>query len=329
MEQAVLLEWAREFGFAHMGVCSTAGFDIQKKVVEEQPPLAERRQLRYFPQEDCPWATALLVLLWAYSPAALPQTDEQVFVDSYYFASNQAYHAARGMETRLQQAGFRAQANVSYPAREAAVRAGLGIIGDNGLLITPQYGTRTVIILMATDAVDAPIEDQVQKHECQHCGRCAAACPTSALSGRGMEHPERCLRNFMMEGVVVPEETRKKMGMKLIGCDNCQRACPMQPKLPEANTEQFLLDDFLKNDAQGFRDAVGRLAQQIGRNAARPQRVRAQAALLAGNRRREKDIPVLKTWTQSDFEAVQVHARWALERIQADTLGLDQTDEKR
>lgn len=248
MDQANLVTWARTLGFAEMGVCSTAGFEAQKKLVEAQPELAERRQLRYFPQADCPWATALLVLLWAYSPAQLPQDDDHLFVDSYYFASNQAYHAARALEDRLKQAGYMAKANVSYPAREAAVRAGMGVIGDNGLLITPQHGTRVVIILMATDAVGVPSADCVERKGCLHCGRCTAACPTGALSAGGMTHPDRCLRNFMMEGIVVPEAVRPLMKGKLIGCDACQRACPLQPNQQESVKDQFLVDDFVTSD---------------------------------------------------------------------------------
>ena len=59
-----------------------------------------------------------------------------------------------------------------------------------------------------------------------------------------------------------------------------------------------------------------RLAEEIGRNAARPQRVRAQAALLAGNRRRVSDLPVLRAWAGSTFDAVAEHAAWAIRRIE-------------
>ena len=261
-------------------------------------------------------------MLWPYVPAA-QEEDGCVFVDGYYFASNAAYHAARALEAQLTEAGHFAKANVSYPAREAALRAGMGVIGQNGMLITPEYGSRFVIILMATDIVHtAP--DCGEHGGCLHCGRCAKACPAGAIDTRGLSHPERCIRNFMMEGVVAPEALREKMGMRLIGCDICQRVCPMQPKFEAGKTLGLKLCALVTEDQSLFSAAIQKLSGEIGKNAARPQRVRAQAALLAGNSGDAKYLPVLESWANLPFEAVAEHARWAKERLSK--AGLDRTN---
>ena len=316
--EQTLFAWAHELGFGKAALCRADAFEEVRLAVERQPWIRERNQLRYDPCADHPRTESLAVLLWPYAPAPLPK-ERSVFVDSYYDASNAAYHAARELERRALTAGGFVCANASYPAREAAVRAELGIVGKNGLLITPDYGTRVVIILLATDlSVSQPHgdnDDDLMKATCADCGRCAGACPVAAIDSEGLSHPERCLRNFMMEGVVVPEEVRERMEMRLLGCDICQRICPMQRTISCDTKEQLRLDELLTCDEQAFSAGVSRLAERIGRNTARPQRVRAQAALLAGNLRDPVHLPVLEVWAQSQFDAVREHARWAIGRI--------------
>ena len=328
MDFDTLRAMALELGFGDAGICSARGYEKEEAAVKSGPPLAERKQLRFYPESDDAHTRSLAVLLWPYAPCAV-EGGEKLFLDSYYRASNAAYHAARKLESQLTEHGVFAKANVSYPAREAAVRAGLGIVGDSGMLITKKYGTRVVIILMATDIpCDKP--DARQLGECMHCGRCERACPGGALCGGRMAHPENCMRNYMMEGIVAPEDYRKKMGTRLLGCDICQRVCPMQPDWGEVPSEAPEIDALLTADDRAFSAAVAGLAAVIGKNAARPQRVRAQAAIIAGNLKREKDLPVLRAWAQSPFPAVGEHAKWAIAQIEAaKATGLDQSREKR
>lgn len=316
IDQDIFCVRAMEAGFAEIGFCSIHDFELEKALVAQQAELNERKQLRFEPKLLYPQAQSLAVLLWPYIPAAEAK-ENQLFIDSYYRASNAAYHAAIRLEESLIQAGIFAKANVSFPAKAAAVRAGLGVIGKNSLLITPKYGTRVVIILMAT-GIPYTQEDSFCSHPagCLNCGRCAAACPVHALDAFGMSHPERCLRNYMMEGIVVPENARSKIGMRLLGCDLCQRACPLQPKQNAAAEEHFQISDFITTDSVVFSKSAALLAQQIGRNAARPQRIRAQAALVAGNTRSPVHLPVLYQWAQSEFETVSIHAKWAIQQIE-------------
>ena len=313
MDSLTLFGWAKELGFAEAGICCVGEYALQRRMVMEQPQLKERKQLRFAPHEDYPQAKSIVALLWPYESGGNAQGRE-VFVDHYYEASNAAYHAAMALEKRMLDAGCFAKANVSYPAKETAVRCGLGVIGKHSLLLHPQYGSRVIIILMLTDLV---CEERKEVHEsCVNCGQCALACPVGAIDAHGEMHPDKCLRNYMMEGVVVPEALRAKMQNALIGCDRCQRVCPMQPS-GQADRECFLLDDFVTLDEVKYADAIKRLAERIGRNAARPQRVRAQAALLCGNIGREADLPVLESWAESEFEAVREHAQWAIKQIEA------------
>jgi epoxyqueuosine reductase len=64
----------------------------------------------------------------------------------------------------------------------AATSAGLGWIGKNGLLISPDFGPRLSLGTVLTDALlqpDAPIEHSL----CGECGLCVEFCPSKAITG--------------------------------------------------------------------------------------------------------------------------------------------------
>jgi len=81
----------------------------------------------------------------------------------------------------------------SLSLKHCARDAGLGEIGDNGLLLSPRSGIRLGLGAVLTNheipAVTAR-GDPVQL--CTHCGLCVRACPTNALDNGGMD-TFRCL----------------------------------------------------------------------------------------------------------------------------------------
>ncbi|MDZ7843976.1 MAG: reductive dehalogenase [Anaerolineales bacterium] len=64
-----------------------------------------------------------------------------------------------------------------------AIDAGLGELGRNGLLLTPEYGPRQRICKVLTDlplVPDKPVDFGLQDF-CESCHACAAACPVDAI----------------------------------------------------------------------------------------------------------------------------------------------------
>ncbi len=63
----------------------------------------------------------------------------------------------------------------------AAVAAGLGELGANGMLLTPEYGPRQrySFLLTTAELVETPAYSGASL--CTNCGKCADACPMNAL----------------------------------------------------------------------------------------------------------------------------------------------------
>ncbi|MBE6698634.1 MAG: epoxyqueuosine reductase [Ruminococcaceae bacterium] len=102
----------------------------------------------------------------------------------------------------------------------AAVHAGLGVIGKNGLLLTPKYGSYVFLGEVITD-----FEIPCRAHEvnfCEDCGACKNACPT-ALAEKNL-----CLSALSQKkGKLTEEEERILLSSNTVwGCDRCQECCP-------------------------------------------------------------------------------------------------------
>jgi epoxyqueuosine reductase QueG len=87
-------------------------------------------------------------------------------------------------DLRRQPLGYSAPAGQgSLLLRLAAVRSGLGSLGLNQMLLTPQFGPRLFLAGVATDLdvePDAPFRDELCPG-LEQCGRCAAVCPELAI----------------------------------------------------------------------------------------------------------------------------------------------------
>lgn len=108
--------------------------------------------------------------------------------------------------------------------------AGLGVIGDNGLLITEKHSSFIFIFELLTTLTPAEMEaegiprgDGVIRH-CAHCGACASACPGECI-GRDRA---TCLSAIgQKKGDLTEAEIRRfRTGEYAWGCDVCQSVCP-------------------------------------------------------------------------------------------------------
>jgi len=126
--------------------------------------------------------------------------------------------------------------------RGAALMGGLGILGDNGLLINEKYGSYVFIGELICDlepSLLSPNEPR-SKEYCIHCGACKRACPTRVLSGESLE----CLSMITQKkGELNDGEISLMREYNTAwGCDECQRVCPYN-KSPTITPVEFFLKD--------------------------------------------------------------------------------------
>ena len=112
----------------------------------------------------------------------------------------------------------------------AAARAGLGVIGKNGLLLTKKYGSYVFLGEIVTD-IEIPCEVQEVKL-CEDCGACADACP-SIVSEKSV-----CLSALSQKkGELSEDEQRLLFSTNTVwGCDRCQECCPYNQRARKAGT---------------------------------------------------------------------------------------------
>ena len=108
------------------------------------------------------------------------------------------YRLARELERVGQQAFYLAPGKQDGRSRTAVFYitpalylAGLGTLGMNCCIVTPEYGPRVFCNAVITDLeleAGTPLEQEV----CTHCNECVEACPAEALDGEGWKNVYRC-----------------------------------------------------------------------------------------------------------------------------------------
>lgn len=123
--------------------------------------------------------------------------------------------------------------------KACAKRAGIGWIGENTCLFTPELGSWVFLGEILTDIDIEP--DEPGKDYCDHCGKCVKACPTGALIAPYQIDPHRCLSYITQMRGTIPEEFRAPLGNRIFGCDTCQEACPKNKSVKIPNHQEFVL----------------------------------------------------------------------------------------
>ena len=120
--------------------------------------------------------------------------------------------------------------------KQLAVEAGLGWIGRQSLLVTPQYGSYVLlgelILTEEADRYDTPFEES----RCGTCRSCIDNCPTGAVTAGRTIDTGRCISCRTIEREQ-PGET--DLHGWIFGCDACQSCCPWNRRAPQHRNAAF------------------------------------------------------------------------------------------
>jgi epoxyqueuosine reductase len=119
----------------------------------------------------------------------------------------------------------------------AAKRAGLGVFGKSGLIVTPRYGPLIHILPIVTDAPLEP-DKPLDINLCGNCTVCIDLCPGNAITEKGMDNVT-CFKTELNKGVGVP-------GVPYKVCPAyCIRRCPI------GNPKAMTTKDENSNEVEG------------------------------------------------------------------------------
>jgi len=150
--------------------------------------------------------------------------------------------------------------------RALAVRAGLGFIGKNRMLINPALGPQIFLGEIITTLKLQPDQPYPRHSEpifchsesgkgvvpdeespmaitpkCDNCNKCITVCPTGALIPDGLLDANKCINYLTIEYKgQIPSDLSQKIGDRLFGCDDCILACPYQQNAPSCKNNQFI-----------------------------------------------------------------------------------------
>jgi epoxyqueuosine reductase len=287
------------------------------------------RQRRADPLEILPGCASILVVAANY----LPQVREGKGVAAYALGDD--YHDV--LADKLKQLVSSLEARIGREVksrvytdtgpileRELAQRAGLGWIGKNTCLISPEQGS---YFFLAEVLLDLPLE-QDQPIKTDHCGECTLcieACPTDCILPNRTLDATRCISYLTIElKTAIPVELRPLTKEWVFGCDICQQVCPWNFRFAEPTTDPafqarpYLQEsdtrDFLRLSKEDYRRE---LSKSPLKRAKRSGLLR-NAAVAAANSGDSTFTPDLaRLLSQEEDSLPRAHAAWALGQLGA------------
>lgn len=352
-EQAITLVkqirlWAKELGFAEAKIADVDLGEAEHSLQQwldagfhgEMDYMAAHGVRRARPAELVPGTLRVISVRMDYLPrdAATDwreqeearQSDPRAAVVSVY-ARGRDYHKilrsrlqklAEKMSAEIGHFGFRVFTD-SAPVMEVelAQGAGLGWRGKHTLLLHREAGSMFFLGEIYTD-LPLPSDEPISSH-CGECTACIDVCPTQAIVAPYKLDARRCISYLTIElKGSIPIEYRPLIGNRVLGCDDCQLACPWNKFAQRSTLPDFdvrhdldkatLIDLFSWTEEEFNQRLAGSAIRRIGHE----RWLRNIAVALGNAATTQANDPELMSALESrrthSSELVREHVTWAL-----------------
>ncbi|TDF97245.1 tRNA epoxyqueuosine(34) reductase QueG [Paenibacillus piri] len=242
-------------------------------------------------------------------------------MDYHHVLRNRLQRLEAWIRERLPEARMESMVDTgSLSDRAVAERAGIGWIGSNCSVITPEFGSWVYLGEMITNLPLPP--DTPVTESCGDCTLCIDACPTGALVGPGQLNAQRCI-SFVTQtkGHIEDDSLKQKIGNRLYGCDTCQIVCPKnkgknwthhEELQPDPEQAKPLLLPLLHMSNREFKERFGTSAAAW--RGKKP--IQRNAVLALGHFRDQSAVPALIELLERDERPeIRSASAWALGRI--------------
>ncbi|MCL2335961.1 MAG: epoxyqueuosine reductase [Firmicutes bacterium] len=337
MDQATAIrERALQLGYSKCGIINVDEVKgYQEKLAARIAAFPESAVMysRFYPFADVrqkfPWAKSLVVCIRGYGKYKIPAGLRGHIATAYLFDSrkdqaSEGYQARENLIAHLESSGIKVGYEVSgiTAARFAAQKAGLGKIRTNNFFYTAEDGSWNRIEVFAIDK-ELELIEQSPLQECPAgCRECIEACPTKSLTEPLTMHPFRCVSFLTTLGAEQTElagnPLAKGCGSWIYGCDECQKACPMnhgcfkeETDFPNLATiaDNFSLEKIIDMDDEFYLRVMQPKFWYLGPEQKWLWKVNALNAML--NSGQEKFQPYLQKCLHDPNERVRRMAKWA------------------
>lgn len=334
-----LIEYAKTIGIDKIGFTTAAPFHELKNILKRQQQLGYESgfeesniELRTEPLQLLDTAESIISIAVAYpskmenAPVGKKGERRGVFcrsswgIDYHTALRNRLKLLEQWLLERVPGVKFKSMVDTGELVdRAVAERAGIGWVGKNCSVITPEYGSYVYLGEMVTNipfAPSTPIED-----ECGDCRLCLDVCPTGALVGPGQINAQRCISFLTQTKTMLPDEFRTKIGNRLYGCDTCQTVCPKnkgkanlihEELMPDPEIAKPLLLPLLTISNKQFKAKFGHVS-----GAWRGKKPIQRNAILALAHFKEEAAldPLIELMKKDDRPEIRGTAAWAIGKI--------------